>query len=192
VAPPEPTEYMYELRAVAENISRERGHNSEVYPQDTPLYGVPFEECEVQVTNASNAEVSQIAQEVTNAGNAVNVSGVIIPDASEGVQHRVEDDSNQNVEDADSRDVGVPIGPAWVIPMTQAKSLEDLPSQLDMDWQDSVSLTPTPSLAATRNLNQELEAVASSQVVNPPEVVAVDTFAEVSQIAAEVVMDAAQ
>jgi hypothetical protein len=75
---------MYELRAVAENISRERGHNSEVYPQDTPLYGVPFEECEVQVTNASNAEVSQIAQEVTNAGNAVNVSGVIIPDASEG------------------------------------------------------------------------------------------------------------
>jgi hypothetical protein len=192
VAPPEPTEYMYELRAVAENISRERGHNSEVYPQDTPLYGVPFEECEVQVTNASNAEVSQIAQEVTNAGNAVNVSGVIIPDASEGVEHRVEDDSNQNVEDADSRDVGVPIGPAWVIPMTQAKSLEDLPSQLDMDWQDSVSLTPTPSLAATRNLNQELEAVASSQVVNPPEVVAVDTFAEVSQIAAEVVMDAAQ
>jgi hypothetical protein len=136
--------------------------------------------------------VSQIAQEVTNAGNAVNVSGVIIPDASEGVEHRVEDDSNQNVEDADSRDVGVPIGPAWVIPMTQAKSLEDLPSQLDMDWQDSVSLTPTPSLAATRNLNQELEAVASSQVVNPPEVVAVDTFAEVSQIAAEVVMDAAQ
>ena len=87
---------------------------------------------------------------------------------------------------------GVPIGPAWVIPMTQAKSLEDLPSQLDMDWQDSVSLTPTPSLAATRNLNQELEAVVSSQVVNPPEVVAVDTFAEVSQIAAEVVMDAAQ
>ena len=76
--------------------------------------------------------------------------------------------------------------------MTQEKSLEDLPSQLDLDWQDSVSLTPTPSLATTRNLGQELEAVASSQVDDPPVVVAIDTFAEVSQIAQEAVMDATQ
>ena len=192
VPPTGPVEYLYELRVVAENICRDRGNNSEVHPEVTTLYGVPFEECEVQVTDAGNAEVSDIGAEAPDASNAVNGSGVIIPDASEDVQHRVGDDSNQNVEDADSRDVGVHVGPAWIIPMTQTKSLEDLPSQLDMDWQDSVSLTPTPSLAATRNLGQELEAVASSQVLNPPEVVAVDTFAEVSQIAAEVAMDVAQ
>ena len=103
--------------------------------------------------------------------------------------------------DPPSADVG-PVGPAWHIPMTQERTLQDLPSQLELDWQDSVPSTPTASPAAIRvsstptaspaAIAEELGAVGPSQVVEPHVVVAVDTFAEVSQIAAEVVMDATQ
>lgn len=55
-----------------------------------------------------------------------------------------------------------------------------------------MSRTSTPSLATTQNLGEELEVVGSTQVVEPTVVVAVDTFAEVSQIAQDVVMDATQ
>jgi hypothetical protein len=177
VPPPEPTEYLYELRAIAENINRERGHHSELHPEVANLYEAYIVDSEVQVTNASNADTCR---------------GVDIPEAAEVVQPRVEPDSNQNGEEADGRDAGVQAGPAREIPMTQAKSLEDLPSQLDLECQDSASLTPNPSHEATRNLGQELEAVASSPVHDVAVVVEVDTFAEVSQIAQEVVMDATQ
>jgi hypothetical protein len=171
VPPPEPTEYLYELRAIAENISKERGHHSELHPEVANLYEAYIVDSQVQVTNASNAD---------------------IPEAAEVVQPRVDPDSIQNGEEAAGRDAGVQAGPAWEIPMTQAKSLEDLPSQLDLEWQDSASLTPNPSHAATRNLGQELEAVASSPVRDAAVVVEVHTFAEVSQIAQEVVMDATE
>jgi hypothetical protein len=67
-----------------------------------------------------------------------------------------------------------------------------LPSQVDSDWQDSVSPTPSPSLNAEQNLVEELDNVGKSQTVESPMVVAVDTFSEVSQIAQEAIMDAIQ
>lgn len=70
------------------------------------------------------------------------------------------------------------VGPAFHIPMTQDKTLEELPSQLDFDWQDSVSPKGTP-------------AVPTAMAVAPkdPEESA---FVEVSQIAHEAVVHATQ
>ena len=53
------------------------------------------------------------------------------------------------------------VGPAFHIPMTQEKSLEDLPSQMNFEWQDSG--TPGPSTAPTtaRNLGEELDVVST-------------------------------
>jgi hypothetical protein len=74
--------------------------------------------------------------------------------------------------------------------MTQDKSLQELPNQLDLDCQESVLPTPMPSLAAVRNLGEELEVVGATQNADPP--VVLDTFAEVFQIAQESVMGATQ
>ena len=84
------------------------------------------------------------------------------------------------------------VGPAFHIPMTQEKSLQDLPSQLDFDWQESA--TPCPSTAATtaRSLGEELNVVSTPAVAASPPHVEVDTFVQVSQIAQEAVMDATQ
>lgn len=62
--------------------------------------------------------------------------------------------------------------------MTQDKTLEDLPSQLDFDWQDSVSPNPTPVVAAPS--------------VVAPNVTEINAFVMVSQIAAKAVKDATQ
>ena len=37
-----------------------------------------------------------------------------------------------------------PVEPVFNIPMTQGSTLEELPSQMDFDWQDSVSDKGTP------------------------------------------------
>lgn len=180
VKPERPPEYLYELRAIAENIGRERVQESDVHKPKTTFQEVNTHHSEQQVTNASTANTS------------CNPS---IPEASEVVRPVVEPESKLMANDSPSADVGH-VGPAWHIPMTQERSLEDLPSQLDLDWQDSVSSTPTPSPAATQvpqRLNaNDLGAGGSSEVVEPQVVLAVDTFAEVSQIAAEVVMAATQ
>ena len=178
VPPPKPTEFFYELRAVAENISRERCEQVEVHPPQAAHHEVDIHVTDMEVTNASNSE---------------NVCNSSIPQAAEVAQPSVE---------PESRDVGVHAGPAWHIPMTQERSLQDLPSQMDLDWQDPLTPTPTPSLAATRSLGEELEAVRSSQivkhavgcsqVVEPAVVVSVDDFAEVSQIAQEAVTEATE
>ena len=101
-----------------------------------------------------------------------------------------EPESKESAEDPHSGDADARSEPAWDIPMTQDKSLQELPSQLDLDWQESVLPTPMPSLAAVRNLGEELEVVGATRNADPP--VVLDTFAEVSQIARESVMGATQ
>lgn len=177
VAPPEPTEFLYELRAVAENISRERCEQVEVHPPEAAHLEVHTHVTEMEVTNASNSD---------------NVCNSSIPQAAEVAQPPVEPEFG----------FGVHVGPAWHILITQERSLQDLPSQMDLDWQDSVTPTPTRSPAATRSLGEELEAVGSSQVtehavgssqvVEPAVVESVDGFAEVSQIAQEAVTEATE
>ena len=83
------------------------------------------------------------------------------------------------------------VGPAFHIPMTQEKSLQDLPSQLDFDWQDSATPCPMSATTAARNLAEELDVVRTPAVAASPTHVQVDTFVEVSQIAQETVMDSA-
>ena len=67
-----------------------------------------------------------------------------------------------------------------------------LASQLDFDWQDSVTPTPTPSHGISQNLGEELDVVDTSQIALLTMVVVVDTFVEVSQITHEAVMEAIQ
>lgn len=69
-----------------------------------------------------------------------------------------------------------PVGPAFHIPMTQDKTLEELPSQLEFDWQDSVSPKNTPTGAEATDV--------------PPTHPQESAFIEVSQIAHEAVVDA--
>ena len=76
--------------------------------------------------------------------------------------------------------------------MTQDRTLQDLPNQVDLDWQDLVSPTPSPSFNATQNLAKELDMIGKSHTAEPPVVVVVDTFAEVSRIAQDAIMDATQ
>ena len=173
--PPEPTEFLYDLRSVAENIGSMRCSQSEVHPP----------ECQQPEVVAHVTEV-----EVTDASNSNNVCALGTPQVADSVQPLVELDSRQNVPKPPSIDAGVNDGPAWVIPMTQERSLHDLPSQMDLDWQEPLTATPTPSHAATRNLGEALQAVGSSQVVEPDVALPVDAFAEVSQIAQEAVTDA--
>jgi hypothetical protein len=173
VPPHYPTEYLFELRCVAENISRERGLHSEVHPPASTLVPQQAPQCEPQVTDAIASDG------ICNVGTS-EASGVEQP--------AVDPESKENAGNAPSSGADAHIGPAWLnIPMTQEKSLQDLPSQLDLDWQDLVLPTPMPSLAA-RNPGEELEVVGSTQNVEPP--VVVDTFAEVSQIAQEAVVGA--
>jgi hypothetical protein len=52
--------------------------------------------------------------------------------------------------------------------------------------------TSSPILNAIKELAEELDVVGKSQVAEPSVVVVVDSFAEVSQMAEEVVIDATQ
>ena len=178
VPPREPTEYLYDLRALAENISRDRCMHLEVHPTAPPEY---LQQCEPEVTNATNSD------NICNVGTPATLGVVQVVDVQPQSKENV---PSTDAEDVPSTDAETDIGPAWHIPMTQEKSLQDLPSQLDVDWQDSVLPTPMPSLVAVRNLSSELDVVGSTQNVEPP--VVLDTFAEVSQIAQEAVMDAAK
>ena len=169
---PEPTEFLYDLRAVAENISRERCVQWNVHPPKAAQRDVDVHVREVEVTNVSNSEA------------------VCNPQVVEVTPPLVEPECRVHFTKSPSTDPAVNVAPAWHIPMTQERSLQELPSQLDLDWPDSVTPTPPPSLAATRNLGKELEAVGSSQVVDTAVALPVDAFVEVSQIAQEAATDA--
>ena len=151
----ERSQYACKLRNVAENISRERLEHSEVEP---PRQYVPQidERDEVQESfhvtsaNVGNAEASQVEHPPPQT-----------PCVTLG---------------SPSTPVGLEAIPAFVMPMTQEKTLEALPSQLDFDWQDSVSPNPTPAVAVDR--------------VGSPKDMEVDEFVLVSQIAEEAVKNA--
>ncbi len=76
--------------------------------------------------------------------------------------------------------------------MTQGKRLEDLPSQLEFEWQDSVSLNSTPAHVTTRSLGGELDVVGTPRPTPEPEDLNADTFLQVSKIAHEAVVNATQ
>lgn len=175
VPPPVPTEFLYDLRAIAENVSRDRCVQWEVHPPKATDSEVVVPVGEVEVTNATNsvavckpqvAEVADVAPPLVEPESIVHVTNSLSPDPA------------------------VHVSPAFDIPMTQERSLQDLPSQLDVDWTESVAPTPTPSLAATRNLGEALEAVGSSQRVDTAVLMPDDAFVVVSQIAREAVTDA--
>lgn len=51
-----------------------------------------------------------------------------------------------------------PVGPAFDIPMTQDRSLEELPSQLDFDWQESVSPKAAPARSEATDVQPTCQA----------------------------------
>jgi len=63
---------LYELRAIAENIVRERCETSEVHPPAHSEHEADVHPCEVEATNA------------TNIGNTCNLSGGVIGRANRG------------------------------------------------------------------------------------------------------------
>lgn len=99
VPPLERSEYLYELRNVADNVVQERSEHSEVHPPGLSGHG-PVECGEVQES---------------------------VPESPPTLS--------------------TPLGPAFNIPMTQEKTLEELPSQIDFDWHDSVSPNVAHALA---------------------------------------------
>ena len=141
---------MYKLRAIADNVVRERCETSEVHPPISKQYESDVLRCKVEATNA------------TNVGN-MNLSNA---DVVKDVQSPVEPQSNKHAEDSVSTHGDVHVGSACHIPMTQA----------ELDWQDLVSHASSSSFNAAQNLPKDIEVVG--------------TFAEVSQIAEEAVMDA--
>jgi hypothetical protein len=74
--------------------------------------------------------------------------------------------------------LGTPLGPAFNIPMTQDKTLEELPNQIDFEWQDSLSPKLIPALATS---------IATAPIDTED-----NAFVEVSQIAQEAVVHAIQ
>lgn len=67
-----------------------------------------------------------------------------------------------------------PVGPAFHIPMTQDKSLEELPSQMDFERQDSVSPKGTPAVPEDTDVapkhTQESADVEVSQLAQEADV----------------------
>jgi hypothetical protein len=170
----ERAEYLEDLRNLADNIVRDRLEHSDVHPLAHGMPRTPASSCEVAQSNPQSPTYRGASSKVVG-------SDVMIPsvEALSGV-----------VEESQQEQGDVDVGPAFHIPMTQAKSLEDLPSQLDFDWQDSVLANPTPAVGAARNLDGELEHVGTPRTVAAALDAGMDTFVEVSQIAQEAVMDA--
>ena len=125
-------------------------------------------------------DVLRYEVEATNATNVGNTRNLSNANVLKDVQPPVEPQSNKHAEDSVSTHVDVHVGPTCHIPMTQ----------VDLDWQDSVSPTPSSSFNVAQNLAKDLDVVGKSQTAEAPVVMAVDTFAEVFQIVEEAVMDA--
>ena len=155
----ERSEYLCELRNIAENIVREHLEHSDVHPP-----------AKVEPEIEERADVQESCRESSaNVGNA---------DASEDEQPPPQ--TTRGTMDSPCTPEAMP---AFVIPMTQDKTLEELPSQLDFEWQDSVSPNPTPAVVG--------DAVAAASV-GKTNVMEDNTFVLVSQIAEEAVKNATQ
>ena len=149
----ERSEYMYELREIADNIVRERCKHAEVN------LGL----CTGTASSSKVAEATDVVKPLVEPHSA--------------------DDSPSDHGDAH-------VGPAFHIPMTQEKTLLDLPSQCDFDWQESASQGPSIAPATARNLDEDLHVASTPLNATLSGNVQVDTFVTVSQIAREAVMDA--
>lgn len=129
----ERSEYMEGFHNIADNLVKECLEHSEVHP--VAHIGPP--------TDAFSCEVAQShPQTPTDIGTTTKAVG------SEDVQPSVETQSTVVEKESQCMRGEVDVVPAFHIPMTQAKSCEDLPSQFDFDWQDLVSPNPTPALGA--------------------------------------------
>ena len=84
------------------------------------------------------------------------------------------------------------VGPAFHIPMTKVNELQDLPSQIDFDWQASAPPGPVTTSATARNLGEELDVVSTPASMALPSRVDENKFVEVSAIALEAVLVATQ
>lgn len=153
----ERTEYMYELRNIAENIVRERLEHLDLHP---PVH-----------TRPETFQCGEM-QEVEHA-NSGNVGSAEAP-----LDEQTRSHSLGPAMDSPSAPVGSQAMPAFPKAMTQDRSLDDLPSQMDFDWQVSQSLNPTPGVGPAGDV--------------PSNVKEVNEFVLVSQIAEEVVKDATE
>jgi hypothetical protein len=163
---------MLELRGIAENIVRERLEHAEVHPL---THGGP-------AIDDSSCEVAQSHHESpTPIGSSAKAA------VAEHVLPSVEPHSPVDGKESRRMPAEVDVEPVFHIPMMQARSLEDLPNQLDFDWQDSVSQIATPAPNAARNLDGELDGVGTPRSAVEPILTPMDTFVEVSQIAEEAV-----
>lgn len=138
-------EYMYELREIASNISRELCKHAEV---DLGLDRGGPDSCKV-------------------ADAPVDVEPPVEPHAA---------------EDSPSHPGDVEVGPAFHIPMTQEKTLLDLPSQLDFDWQEQASQGPGIAPAIARNLGEQLDEASTPVNAALPIDVQVDEFVQVRKL----------
>lgn len=173
----ERNEYLEELRSIADNIVRERLEQSEVLPTSHSIPATDVTSCDVpQPCPPSPCSISTVGKAVTPD----DVQRPVEPPAAEDARHYPR---SHGVDD---------VVPAFDIPMTQGKSLEDLPSQLDFEWQDSVYPNSTPAHVTARSLGGELDVVGTSRPTTEHNNVGVDTFLRVSQIAREAVVDATQ
>lgn len=84
VTPLAPTEYLYELRAIAENITRERCQVADVHKPQPTFHEEDVHHCEEQVTNVGTANTS---------------ADPSIPEASEAVRPLVEPESSHMAND---------------------------------------------------------------------------------------------
>ena len=145
----ERSEYMYELRNIAENIVRERLEQQEVRSRN--IWPETFGGGNVQESeNLGVADASPIGSPPPHSPNATMAS-TSTPGDSQAI-------------------------PAFHIPMTQGKTLEELPSQIDFEWTEPVGPSPTP--------------VVDAASVVPPIDPELNSFVLVSQIAAEAVKNA--
>lgn len=165
------TEFMDEIRSVADNMVRGTLEQAEMHPiaHSTPTADVTSCD-EAQLTPPSPASTGTHGKAGGREDDAGNSPSAQAPSA-----HGVD-----------------PVGPAFHIPMTQSKSLEELPSQLDFEWQDAVSPNSTPAQVTARNLGGELDVVGTSRLGTVSQGADVGAFLEVSQIAHEAVHDATQ
>lgn len=173
----ERAEFMDELRAVADNIVRERLEHAEVHPIAHAAPTADVTSCDV---------IQQSPKSPASIGTLGKAYG------SEDVQRPLEAPSQADARHSPLPHGVEPVGPAFHIPMTQSKSLEELPSQLDFEWQDAVSPNSTPAHITTRNLGGELDVAGTSRPAAESDGADVGAFVEVSQIAQEAVQDAIQ
>ena len=94
--------------------------------------------------------------------------------------------------DSASEPGDVHVEPVFEIRMTQDRTLQELPSQLDFEWTESATPAPSSAHATARNLSEELHVHSTPQIAALSLQVDIDSFVQVSQIAHEAVMDATQ